>query len=202
VDPGTPPGEYRVELDLGGQSRPAILHVTEVFALSLTPDSVVVANRVGLAQTRRVIVANEGNVPFRLDDPGPVELYEDVSRQRLPRLAVVPPAETEEPNLDALVVAVLAVAREETRARHVRVRTLGPDLELHPGETKAVELEITLEDELPPGRRYRGHVPLLTRDLAIVVVASGGPLEQDAPPVATRAEKVPEKSPRKRGGTP
>jgi hypothetical protein len=203
LEPGTPPGEYHVELDLGGRTRPATLHVVAVVALSVVPASLVVANQVGIPQSRRVIVTNEGNVPFRLGDVGNVDLRDDLPLERAPRLGLVPLPDAEALDLDALVVAVLAVARDEAReVRSLRVRALGPDLELHPGETKAIDLEITLQAELPSGRRYRGHIPILTRDVTVFVVPSGGPLEHDAPPPAARVTKVPDKSPKKRGGTP
>jgi len=63
LDPTTPPGEYRVELDLAGRSHPVVLQVAEVFALKIQPSSFVVANLLNQVQEKRLIVTNQGNVP-------------------------------------------------------------------------------------------------------------------------------------------
>jgi len=216
VDPSTPPGDYHVELEVGGRSRQAVLHVHELFDLSVEPRTLVVANQTGSAQAKRLTVRNDGNVAFTIGDPGTVDLRDDMPRDRdVVRLTLEPllNLNRDNPDLEALVVALLAAAREEPeRVGSLAVRTRGGKIDVQPGETKAVELEITLEHELPPNRRYRGRLPILTRDVDVVVVASGGPV-QGATPVRpprktaatkkttaqSRARKSP-KSPR-RGGS-
>ena len=178
IDPTTPPGEYRVELEMGGQSRPAVLHVTEVFSLSLRPSSLVVANQPGRAQRKRVVITNTGNVAFTVGDPGEVDLKDDLAWERAIRLAVEPWSGRAEVDVEKLVVAVLEeVRRRDERAGSLVVRLPGGPVEVRPGETAALDLEITLSEGLSRSSRYRGRAPLLTQDLEIVVVSSGAALE-------------------------
>jgi len=188
VDPATPPGDHAAELDLGGRTRPVVLHVVEVLDLTVQPDTVVVVNRPGIEQRKRLIVANDGNVAFTLGDPGTVPLRDDVRRDRVRRFGLEPWLGREQPDLEALVVALLvAVREEEAGLGRLDVRIGGGPVELRPGETAAVELVITLQGDVPAGGRYRGRVPVLTQDVDVIVVASGGPVEEE-PPTRSRRQ--------------
>jgi len=194
VHPATPPGEYHAELDVGGRSRPVVLHVVEVVDLAVDPRSLVLENRPGLAQRKKLLVRNDGNVSFTVGDPVTVDLREDRPTDRGLRVALEPLLQRVKPDLDELVVALLAVAREEERLGSVEARA-DAQVEVQPGETAALELELTLKDELPATRRYRGRLPVVTRDVDVIVLASGGTTAaeetpaEEAPP--TRARKRP-----------
>jgi hypothetical protein len=211
VDPATPPGEYRAELDVGGRSQEVLLHVAEVVELSVEPRKLVLVNRPGVAQKKSLVVTNEGNVPFTLGDPAVVDLREDPQRNRALRVAIEPLLRRDNPDLEELVVALLAVAREEERLGSVDVRAAGR-VEVQPGETTAVELELTLqerkqdEDELPATRRYRGKLPIVTRDVDVIVLASPGgpdtkPDKEEKPPTPRKraASSAARRPPPKRG---
>jgi hypothetical protein len=201
VDPATPPGEYSAEIEVGGRSRPVVLRVAEVFDLRVEPRRLVVLNRPGVAQTKRLVVTNEGNVPFTLGDPVTVDLRRDPPRERTLRVALEPFLRTEEPELKDLVVAMLAIAREEERLGELQVRG-ERQVEVRPGETTALDVEITLYDELPPTRRYRGVLPVLTRDVDVVVVPSRGPEPAEKTPQRRRRTTTTTKRPPpKRGAT-
>jgi hypothetical protein len=200
VDPATPPGEYHAELDVGGRSRAVVLRVIEKFDLTVEPKSLVVVNQSGVAQKKQLTVTNDGNVTFTFAGPGTVDLRDDMPRDRVLRFAIEPLLGKETPDLEALIVALLAVARgDRDRLGSVDVRTPGGEVEVLPGETKPVDLEITVQDDLPGNRRYRGRLPVLTRDIDIIVVASGGPAKKEPPrqprPRATETKK----SPKRRG---
>ncbi len=207
VDPATPPGDYRAEVELMGQSRPALLRVAEVFDLTIQPDTLVIENRAGRPQHKRVIVTNDGNVPFKVGDLGDVELRDDVIWERDLRL-VVQPWIRQDRDADELCSALLALARERIPpVSQASVRVDG-GVPVRPGETATIDLEITLRDALPATGRFRGRAALLTEDLDIVVVSSGGHSHHEAPhrparraaltPPATRTEST--KPTRKRGG--
>ena len=189
VNPTTPPGEYRAELDLGGRSRHAVLHVSEVFALTVQPRSVVVLNRPGHAQLKRVIVTNDGNVAFAIGDVGPIDLKDDMVLDRAVRVAIEPLTDRANLDIEEIVLAVLRVAREDAyRPGSLLVHTLGGKVDVPPGETVAIDLEITLREALPHNSRYRGRAALLTEDLEIVVVSSSGPVEGE--PQTTSAPRA------------
>jgi len=199
VHPATPPGEYHAELDVGGRSRPVVLHVVEVVDLAVDPGSLVIENRPGLVQRKRLLVRNDGNVPFVVGDPVTVDLREDRPSDRGVRVALEPLLRLTKPDLDELVVALLAVAREEERLGCVEARA-DARVEVRPGETAALELDLTLKDELPATRRYRGRLPVVTRDVDVIVLASGG-TTTDEPPQAEEtlpAHETPPTKPRPR----
>ena len=175
--------------------------MTESFDLKVLPDSLVLANRPE-SQVKRIIVTNNGNVAFTLADPGAVDLRDDMSHDQVVRIAIEPAPGRDAPDLEALVAALLE-AREETAALgRLDVRILGGRaVEFQPGETKSVELEITLEGELPREHRYRGRLPVPTQDVDLIVVASGGPLQEKTVAPPRRRATAAKRSPRKQGGT-
>jgi hypothetical protein len=182
----TAPGEYHAELEFGGRSHPVVLNVSEVFALSLRPQSVVVFNRPGQTQRKRIVVTNEGNISVAIDEIADVDLEDDMLSQTLARVAIEPwnerpgekPIEKLKEGFEGPVLTLLRMGLKGTfYPAGLSVRRLGPKIVLAPGETAAMDLEITLRAELPPGSRYRGRAPLLTTDLEIVVVSSADAVE-------------------------
>ncbi len=187
LDPATPPGEYRAEIELAGSTRPVVLHVTESIDLAVHPQSIVILNQRG-AQRRRIVVTNEGNVPFAIGDLGDVDLEDDTLSERT-RLALEPvtrAAKSRTKDLDGPVLVLLRLARADAfRESGLSVRSHGPAVTVTPGETVVIDLDVTLQADLPPNSRYRGRTPLLTRDLKFVVVSSA-PVQDD---VADKREK-------------
>jgi hypothetical protein len=176
----TPPGVYHAELDLGGQSRPVVLHVLEVFDLTVQPDSIVVMNSPGNAQRKQLIVTNDGNVAFAVGDIGSVDLIDDMIWDRAARLAIELRTGKADLDIEELVVAVFRVLREEARRPgSLLVRNLAGKVDVAPGETAAIDLDITVLEELPPNSRYRGRAPLLTQDLEFLVVSASSPMEDE-----------------------
>jgi hypothetical protein len=182
VDPTTPPGDYAVELTVGGDSRPVVLHVTEFFELTVQPEFLVVLNRHGEAQRRRLFVTNDGNVAFAIGDIGDVDLEDDMIAQRSARVALEPLAQVEHPKGERPVLALVQLGRaDEYITDGLSVRAVDGTTDLAPGETTAIELEITVRKELPKNRRFRGRAPLLTHNLEIVVVSDGDSLNGKTP---------------------
>jgi hypothetical protein len=187
LDANTPPGEYEVELDVAGRSLSAVLHVTEVFDIKVEPRRIVVANLAGQTQQKRLIVANKGNVAFTVGDLGTIDLKDDMIWDRALRLAVEPLADKADLDLEELAVAMLRVALEDSyRAGSLLVSNLSGKVKVAPGQTAAIDLELTVQEELPPNSRYRGRLPLLAEDLEIIVVSSSDPMEVE--PSATDAK--------------
>lgn len=196
IDKKTPPGVYHVDLVLAGQSRPAVLNVTEVFDLTIQPRSLVVANLAGMVQRKQLIVTNEGNVAFTIGDIGEVDLKDDMVWDRAVRLAVEQITDKANLDIEELVVAVLRVTRENAyRPGSLLVRNASGKVEVMPGERATIDLEITLREELPFNSRYRGITPLLTQDIEFIVVSSSGSGERARPSTpARRATKTSERT--------
>jgi hypothetical protein len=182
VDAATPPGEYAAELDVAGHSRPVMLHVVENFDLTVQPQSIVVLNVPGRPQQKRVVVTNDGNVSFALGDLGDVDLEDDVISDHAVRFVLEPWTGIADQDTEEPVLALLRVGRKRAyRESAVSIRKLGDTVAVAPGETMPIDLEITVRAEMPQGGRYRGRAALLTRDLEIIVVSSGAPVENAAP---------------------
>lgn len=190
LDQTTPPGLYHAEIDLAGGTRPVVLHVSEVFDLTVRPHSIVVLNQPGLPQLKRIVVTNEGNVAFEVGDLGDVDIEDDMISERAARLALQPWTAITGEKLEAPVLALLKVAPEDAyREGGLAVHTLGAGVTIAPGDVAVIDLEITLQVDLPANSRYRGRAPLLTRDLEFVVVSAGRPVHLDAAREKTREKK-------------
>jgi hypothetical protein len=185
----TAPGVYHAELDLGGESRPVVLHVLETFDLTVQPASILVMNIPGIAQRKQIIVTNIGNVAVAIGDIGAVDLIDDMIWDRAARLAIE--LRTEKAavvDIEELVVAVFRVLREEARrAGSLLVSHAGGKVDVAPGAMAVIDLDITVLEELPHNSRFRGRAPLLTRDLEFLVVSSNSSIEDQ--PTAARAKK-------------
>jgi hypothetical protein len=188
----TPPGEYRAELKIAGRSRPVVLCVVEAFELNVLPQTLVVLNLPGRTQHKRVIATNRGNVAFAFGDIGEVDLEDDVTADRGARIALQPWWEIVGKNVSGPVLALIKIDHEGSyRPAGLSVRRLGGKLNLAPGETVPIDLEITVRAELPQNSRYRGRAPLLTSDLEFVVVSAGDSAEMEPRTVVKKATSAP-----------
>jgi hypothetical protein len=188
LDPTTPPGEYRISFEVGGHSRPAVVHVAESFGLDIAPSTMVVENRPEVAQRKSLVVTNIGNVPFTVGDIGPVGIEDELIACRSLHKAFDTFVEREDPRLEDFAVDTLKHARGElVRAPSIDVRNASGATEVTPGSTATVELEITVPKGLHSTSRYRGVTPFFTADIEFVVVPARG---------------VPEAEPPKRASTP
>ncbi len=171
-----------------GASRPLIINVTERVAIDLEPTSLVIDNRPGEPVTKSVTITNRGNLPVVIGDIGAVPLDDEQKECRILRRAAEA-LDTEDPvTVDRLVEAIARAAKRVLdESGLLRVRNLTGTTELAPGQTMRLDLQIDLPTTLDPHTRYRGLVPIVTRDLQFVVV----PFRVGGAP-----EKIPEKKTR------
>lgn len=167
LDPRTPPGTYNADLDIDGQQRNVILHVTEDVALSIAPQELVIANRSGERVRKRVVLTNEGNVPITVRPIGVVVLDEELAHCRALRGALEDVGETMQ-NLDDFAVALGRRYRAIYQTLALRVQS--PEVTIPPGETQAVDLTIVLPEKLEPRSRYTGYAAISTSTLTFTVV--------------------------------
>jgi len=186
IDPTTSPGEYRVDIDVMGQVRPAVLNVAQSVALRVEPKRVVLMNELAGPWRAHVLVTNEGNVPLSINPVADVELRDDVVQVRDLRGVIAPLLLADLPrDLDDFVAVLLGVLPAQGPVvTHLSVRTDGAPVELAPGQSARLELEITPQERLPANGRFRGRVPVLTEDLEFVVVTPAGPAPMELPPRA------------------
>ena len=167
LDPRTPPGSYEGRLEVAGEQRDVVVHVTEVVALSIEPGQVVVPARPGAKVEKRVVLTNEGNVPVSVKSIGAVVLDEELAHCRALRGALEDVGGTME-KLDDFVVALGRRYHRIYETLVLRVRNEASTLA--PGETRALDLKITVPEKLEPRSRYSGYAAIVTGSLAFTVV--------------------------------
>jgi hypothetical protein len=195
LDPSTPPGEYHARVEVGGASRPLVINVTERVAIDLEPTSLVIDNRPGEPVTKSVTITNRGNLPVVIGDIGAVPLDDEQKECRILRRAAEA-LDTEDPvTVDRLVEAIARAAKRVLdESGLLRVRNLTGTTELAPGQTMRLDLQIDLPTTLDPHTRYRGLVPIVTRDLQFVVVPYRiGTAPETIPEKKTRTARAPRK---------
>lgn len=167
LDPTTPPGTYEAQLDVGGEKRTVVMHVTEEVALSIEPSQIVLPNRSGEKVRRSVIFTNDGNVPVSVRSLGTVVLEDELGHCRALRGALADVADTMK-NLDDFLVAL------GRRYGHIYetlvLRIENDNVTVAPGETKALELMIKLPEKLDLRSRYNGYAAIATNNLTFTVV--------------------------------
>jgi hypothetical protein len=167
----TPPGEYRGELNVGGSTRPLVMHVAESVRLRVSPAQVVIDDRAGATVRKRVVLSNEGNVPLTIGKLGHIMLGEELMLC-LGLRTTIATANSKTRELENLFAEIV---RDDAAAIMRQVGSLevsNPDapVVLQPGDVRPLELEIRLPDNLETNSRYRGRLPLYTTELEFVIV--------------------------------
>jgi hypothetical protein len=167
LDPRTPPGTYQAELDVDGEQRSVVVHVTEDVALTLSPDEIVLPGRAGEKFAKRVVFTNEGNVPVQVNTLGAVVLEDEAAHCRALRGALQDVGETMK-NLDDFAVAL--GRRYRALYDTIALRVQNAEVTVEPGETRAIDLTITLPEKLEKRARYSGTAAISTSTLTFKVV--------------------------------
>jgi hypothetical protein len=169
IEPHTPPGEYRGEMEVSGQVRPVIVHVMESILLEVSPTPVVVENRPGEMVKKRVVFTNGGNVPLTITEIGGVPLDDELLECRSLR-AALESWENGAGTVEGFLAESIRQARDALRRAGVlRVHNPRP-FTLSPGNVRAVELEFRVPEGLDRRTRYLGSAALYTSDLEFVLV--------------------------------
>ena len=181
LDPRTPPGEYRTEVEVGGGIRPLVVQIAEVIDLDLSPSLLVVENRHGETVEKSVSVTNNGNVPLVIGDIGAVVLDDERFECRtLRRAAAKLGSYDREVTVDSLVAEIALASREVLdRSGALRVRNLSGTVTVAPGETVRIDLRIDVPSTLEGHTRYVGTVPIYTEDLRFLVVPVRSSVESE-----------------------
>jgi hypothetical protein len=167
LDPRTPPGTYHAELVVNDQLRTVVVHVTEEVGLTIQPAEIVLASRSGDKMKKQVVFTNTGNVPISIRNLGTVVLDEELVHCRALRGALSDVGDTMT-NLDEFVVALGRRYKKLYESMVLKVQNTAVTVE--PGQTKPVELTITLPDKLDPRARYGGYAAISSSNLQFTIV--------------------------------
>jgi len=167
LDPRTPPGTYHAKLEVDGEERQVVMHVTEDVALELSPTELVLSNAAGRKIQKQIVVTNPGNVPVTVKTIGTVVLDDELAHCRALRGALADVGDTMK-TLDDFTVAL--GRRYKSVYETAALRVQNDEVTVEPGDTLAVDLTITLPDKLDKRSRYTGYAPISTRTLTFIVV--------------------------------
>ena len=167
LDPRTPPGTYEAQLDIDGEQRSVVLHVTEDVALSISPQPLVIQNRPKEKVRKQVMLTNEGNVPITVRSIGTVVLDDEMAHCRAMRGALTDVGDTME-DMDDYIAALGKRYRKIYETLVLKVQN--DEVTVEPGQTRALELNVTVPDKLEKRSRYSGYAAIATSNLVFVVV--------------------------------
>ena len=167
LDASTPPGTYHLELLVHDQLREVVMHVTEDVSLRIEPGQLVLPNRAGEKFTKRVVFTNDGNVPVNIRSLGTIVLDDELASCRALRGALSDVGDTMT-TLDEFAAALGKRFKQLYEMLVLKVQNTAVTLE--PGETRALDLKITLPDVLDARARYNGFAAISTSSLAFTIV--------------------------------
>lgn len=199
----TPAGEYRAEIDVMGEGRQAVLHVTEAVSLRVEPRTLWVANEPHRSHRKRLTITNDGNVPAALSDLHDVALRDDLTPAVDTRVVLQALANKPDLRPEEFVVALLTPLRSGgPTVGSLSVGFVGDAAAIVPGETRSVDVEVRLVEPPPPNGRYRARVPVLTETFDVVVMpaATHGHTPDEAKSYARNSEPASARARRKKRG--
>jgi hypothetical protein len=169
LDPRTPPGTYHAELTVNDQKRDVVMHVTEDVSLQIIPDEIVLDSVPGGKTTKTVVFSNLGNVPVQVRTIGTVVLDEELVHCRALRGAISDVGDT----MKTLDDFAAALGKRYKKLYETLVLKIQNDaVTLQPGDTRAIDLTITLPDNLEKSSRYTGYAAISTSSLTFTVVST------------------------------
>ena len=142
-----------------------------------------------------ILVTNEGNVPLPINPVADVELRDDVAQVR--DLRGRDRAAAAGRSCRAIWMISWRCCSRSCRPKvrwstHLSVRTDGAPVELAPGQSARLELEITCRrKDCPPTAASAGEFPVLTEDLEFIVVTPAGPARHEAASARADTPKQP-----------
>jgi hypothetical protein len=165
LDPTLPAGRYGAHLSCGAQHEEIVIEVLENITLSVNPAGVSISAAPGQKIKFQVFVSNRGNVATTPQAPDSIYLNED--RDVLEVASQV----AKESGKDGFQKFLDRFLREWAdgvagpAAVHVKPRRTT----LHPGETKEVEVEVDLPDDMRRKRVYKGKIRFRNAAFALEV---------------------------------
>jgi hypothetical protein len=169
LDPATPPGSYTGQLSCGSQREDVVIKVPENWDLRIVPQRVTVIAGGDATVALRILITNLGNSEFTVPSPASVHLTHDLDIGRHLNTALrAAGKEGYEKFLDRFV---LELAGDAVGDAIVQFKPEGA--KFRTGETKPVELQIRLPDDLRTCGIYRGTMKLRNARLMLEVKCTG-----------------------------
>ena len=176
IDPTTPPGTYRGNMQLGDRRQAVVVHVTQIIDLRVEPTSVSFYTQGEFSFTQDFVIENAGNVPLRI---GPKCLAPLVDSMEVPlgiRRSLLKACQSEDK--DTLRALLCALAGEQVG----NLELTREDITLAPGEKRAAAGTFNLPSNLQSYRRYDADLALYNATLHVEVYTGEMPKKTDDKP--------------------
>jgi hypothetical protein len=163
LDPSTPPGDYKLILELDdGSKRDVTVSVQSRARVRLTPRGLRFSGPPGGAAAARLLIENRGNVDITIGDTLVTGLFDDDGIET----ALASTYRMETHDLSAIVGNIFARLRE-AHGGLLRLRTVEGRGVVAPGERRVLVLETTLASDLRPGHGYHGVLKIGQHGIAV-----------------------------------
>lgn len=164
LDGRTPPGIHQGELVVGDQHLPVVFHIARISGVSVVPATIKVDNRPNTKHVTTVFMTNLGNEPITLGNIGAVEIEETDIVHRAIHDAM---NQLEGSGIDVALDAFTGQLKQGfKRGRVLRVYTRNKPVQIPPGETRPVDLEISLPKDMP-ARQYVGKISIFDASIRL-----------------------------------
>lgn len=169
IDPSTPPGTYQATVQIGDQSQPVQIRISENVELEVEPDTVTVSVQDQKRFEREFVVTNVGNAPVSVGEKWIAALQspEGIESQLVQSMKAICQKKQDE----------RTPSREEGAAQDlcclVASQQPGPvtltwnNLTLAPGEAKVLKGSIELPDGMQPHRHYFAEFELFSTSILV-----------------------------------
>jgi len=167
LPPSTEPGTYHLELDVDGETRQVVAHVTELVEFTIEPDHLTIPNRPGEKVHKRIVITNHGNVPLHVKSIGAVVLDEELAHCRAIRGALSDVGDDAK-SFDAVLGAFVKRYRDVFETLALKVQNDKQTVES--GATCAFDLTVTVPEKANARARYFGFAAISRASLSFTVV--------------------------------
>ena len=166
IDRFTPPGMHKANLKVEGELYDVIFHVAESIDLEIAPREIYITAKSKSKIKKTIYITNNGNVPLLIGEIGAIGLEENDILCRSIRGAV---RQLKEVKMDtALEALVKELEKAYLESKVIFIRTTDQPVEVSPGDSIALELEITLP-QLTKHHWYNGYLNLYNASVAIFI---------------------------------
>lgn len=166
----TPPGSHKVDVSVNGTRYSTVFEIEERVYANINPPRLFIKAPPGTSVTKCIFVNNTGNIPLVFNNPGPIILESQFLECRVIR-DVVRKIDKDDATLDKLI-GLSSETLEELYAEAgvLKVRLVGDPIEIQPGTTEKLELNIGLPEGLKRPNRYSGTFRFYNASLLFTVI--------------------------------
>lgn len=172
LDSTTPPGNYEMMMDFGGELKKVKLIVHENLDIQFTPDRLTLSGiNAGAVHTREINFVNQGNIPVTIPNIRHNTMLDmDIICRNLSNAVRQKGEEGTEATLDAFVHGI-----KKDIADWVKISILEAGEVVEPGKNILLHVQIELPKDLQEQRFYEGEIRIFNQLLKYQIVQNTTP---------------------------